>query len=413
MNGGKRAIWIAHRRAGKDELALHITARLAMKRPAGYVHMLPLATQARGALWSAVNPHTGKRRIYEAFPQEIIKRELENRMELHLVNGSTWTVAGSDNYQETLIGTSIAGMVFSEWALSDERAHAFLVPILRENDGWQLFISTPRGRNHCYTFYENALQDPSWFAKISTAHETGVFTAETLEIEKQELIRLYGEEQGRGIFAQEYECSWTSPVSGSIWGAEMERAEKEGRIGDVPIDPRVPVHTAWDVGVTDVTAIWGFQLIGAMTHAVFYMEHSQVGLDYYAKELQKMNLLWGQHIVPHDLSVKEMGTGRSRLETLRSLGINARIMPHQSIQDGLNAVRTLLPTMRFDRKRCKRGIECLQNYSRMWDDKRKIFSDRPLHNQWSNGADAARYWAMANVRDIAKRDIVYNNRGIV
>jgi phage terminase large subunit len=146
--GGKRAIEIAHRRWGKDDVALHWAACAAMQRPASYWHMLPNYSQARKAIWTAVNPHTGKRRIDEAFPAAIRSATLENEMFIRFKNGSTWQVIGSDNY-DSLVGTPPAGIVFSEWARANPASWGYLAPILLENDGWALFITTPIGRNHC------------------------------------------------------------------------------------------------------------------------------------------------------------------------------------------------------------------------------------------------------------------------
>jgi phage terminase large subunit len=410
--GGKRAVAIWHRRAGKDDLALHWTACAAMRRPGVYWHMLPEASMARKAIWNAVNPHTGKRRIHEAFPMEIIARTLENEMFLEFINGSTWQLVGSDNYN-SLVGSPPVGIVFSEWALADPNAWSYLRPILRENDGWALFITTPRGRNHAATFYESAKDDPDWFAERLPATITSVFSKADLDIEKKEFMREYGPDQGLAIYDQEYLCSFQSALLGAYYGSEMETADREGRITSVPHDPRLPTHTAWDLGISDATAIWCIQLVGKEIHCIDYLENSGVGMDWYARELQRRPWLWGQHILPHDAQVRELGTGRSRVETLRSLGINARVVPAQSVQDGINAVRTLLPLMWFDKAKCKDGIAALQQYRRTWDDKRKIYNDRPYHDWCSHGSDALRIYAMANVRNAMKREIHYSNMGII
>jgi len=223
--------------------------------------MLPEATQARKAIWSAVNPRTGLRRIDEAFPSEIIARKLENEMLIEFVNGSTWQLVGSDNYN-SLVGSPPIGLVFSEFALSDPAAWSYLRPILRENGGWCLFISTPRGRNHFSTFYEEARTDPEWFAELLPATETSVFSPEDLDTERRELIREFGADQGEAIYNQEYLCSFQAGLIGAYYGREMERAEQEGRICNVPYDPRVPVHTSWDLGIHDTMVCWCIQLVG-------------------------------------------------------------------------------------------------------------------------------------------------------
>lgn len=412
INGGKRAVAIWHRRAGKDDLALHFTACAAMRRPGNYWHMLPSQVQARKSVWAAINPHTGLRRIREAFPSSIVARELENEMLIEFVNGSTWQLVGSDNY-DSLVGSPPIGIVMSEAALSDPNAWSYLRPILRENDGWALFITTPRGRNHMATMYEAARDDPNWFAELLPATKTSVFTPEELEIEKREFTRELGEDQGLAMFNTEYMCSFQSALVGSYYGREMELAEQESRITNVPYNPTLPVHTAWDLGISDSTSIIFLQLVGQEIHAIDYLENSGVGLDWYAKQLQQRRYSYGTHVTPHDAAVRELGTGRSRIETLRSLGITCRIVPAQSVADGINAVRTILPLTWFDQTRCKKLISALQQYRRAYSDKRHTFEDRPFHDWTSHPADALRYFALANIRNAVKREIVYSNKGII
>ncbi|HEY9249796.1 MAG TPA: hypothetical protein VIO38_11715, partial [Rariglobus sp.] len=182
-NGGRHAELIWHRRSGKDEIALHRTACAAFERRANYWHMLPEATQARKAIWNAVNPHTGRKRIDEAFPKELRRTTRENEMAIEFVNGSSWQVVGSDNFN-SLVGSAPAGIVYSEWALANPASRAYLRPILAENNGWQMFITTPRGRNHAHRTYTAAQKDPDAFAQLLGAYQTGVLTPEVLEKER-------------------------------------------------------------------------------------------------------------------------------------------------------------------------------------------------------------------------------------
>ena len=234
--GGKRAAAVWHRRSGKDDVALHWTAVAAHQRPATYWHMLPLANQARRAVWEAVNAATGKRRIDEAFPKELRESTRENEMLIRFKCGSTWQVLGSDSY-DALVGAPPAGIVFSEWSLADPRSWSYLRPILDENNGWAVFIYTPRGRNHGLTTLKLARSSPDWFAEVLTSHDTGIFDADRLATVRRELIVENGEADGAAIFAQEYECSFQAALVGSYYGSLMEAADKEGRIGSVPYDP--------------------------------------------------------------------------------------------------------------------------------------------------------------------------------
>jgi len=201
--------------SGKDEVCLHWAAVSAIRHPATYWHMLPQAAQARKAIWEAVNPHSGKRRIDEAFPHSIRSNTRENEMLIKFVNGATWQVVGSDNY-DALVGSPPYGVVFSEWALAKPEARAMLRPILMENGGWQVYITTPRGPNHAKDTFESAMDHPGSFAQLLDATQTGVFTPEQLESERRQYILDYGQDVGEAKFEQEYMCSWAAVITGHM-----------------------------------------------------------------------------------------------------------------------------------------------------------------------------------------------------
>jgi hypothetical protein len=391
-NGGLRAYEVAHRRWGKDDIALHWTATAAHQRIGTYWHMLPEASQARKAIWEAVNPHTGKARIDEAFPPELRANTRGNEMFIKFRCGSTWQVVGSDNYN-SLVGAPPVGLVLSEWALADPNAWAYLQPILEENGGWALFITTPRGRNHAATFYESCKVEPEWYTERQTAQDTGVFSQEQLDRIKREYIANYGDD-GEQRFLQEYFCSFDAGVVGAYYSREMQRAEEDKRICSVPYDPSAPVYTAWDLGIGDSTAIWFLQVCGRELHLVDYIERSGVGLDVYAKEIKERPYVYEAHILPHDAEARELGSGKSRVEILEGFGIRSIIAPKLGVDDGIQAARALIARSWFDETRCKRGIDALRQYRREWDDKLKIFKSRPLHDWASHGADAFRYLAV-------------------
>jgi hypothetical protein len=221
--GGKRAVAVWHRRAGKDDVCLRWASIAVMKRPATYWHMLPEAAQARKAIWTAVNPHTGKRRIDEAFPEEIRSNTNDQEMFIRFKNGATWQVVGSDNY-DSLVGSPPAGVVFSEWPLAKADAWAYIRPILRENGGWAFFIYTPRGENHGEAMYNLALEEEDWFCELLDAEEdTDVFTEEELAAEKRELIKLYGKTRGEALYNQEYKCSFYEAFDGKVVYPDFNR----------------------------------------------------------------------------------------------------------------------------------------------------------------------------------------------
>ncbi len=389
-SGTKRAIEIAHRRWGKDDVALHWAAVSAMTRVAPYWHMLPEAAQARKAIWNAVNPHTGKRRIDEAFPHELRETTQENEMFIRFVNGSTWQVVGSDNYN-SLVGSSPAGVVFSEYALADPAAWAYLRPILLENGGWAVFITTARGNNHAKDLLEVARKSPEWFAEVSTARDTGAFSEAALMAEQAEYMAQFGAAEGRALFNQEYMCSFDAAVIGAYYAGEMETAESDGRVLDIPYDAVCPVDTYWDLGFSDATAVWFAQRIGGGINLIDYQEWTGSGLLDVAKDLRQKPYLYGVHHLPHDAEQTEISNGRTRKETLEAvLGPNLEIAPKLGVDDGINAVRTIFPRMRFDRTKTERGREVLRNYRRKWDEDKKIYLPRPHHDWASHGADALR-----------------------
>jgi len=216
-----------------------------MQRAGTYWHCLPEYGQARKAIWEAVNPHTGKRRIDEAFPEEIRETTRSQEMMIKFKNGATWQLVGSDNYN-ALVGSPPVGLVFSEYALADPRAWNFMRPILAENNGYATFITTPRGKNHAYSLYNYALEDPDWFAEKITAAQSGVFSKEMLDQEHRELIAQYGPDEGEAIFQQEYMCSFDGAIIGGYYANLMDQAEIDERICNVPYDPALPVITSWE-----------------------------------------------------------------------------------------------------------------------------------------------------------------------
>lgn len=399
MAGGLRAVAIWHRRFGKDDVCLHFTCIAAMERPAVYWHMLPKQVQARRAIWTAVNPKTGRKRIDEAFPKELRKRTLEHEMAIEFINGSFWQVIGSDNY-DALVGAPPAGIVFSEWALSDPRSWAFLKPILDENGGWAVFITTPRGRNHAVTTYQNYKADPDAFAEILPASETGAFTPEALTKIEADYVKDFGPEIGEAMFRQEYLCDLDAPVIGSYYARLLNKADVEGRLVESPAGIHVegwPVETWWDLGISDATAVWFVQVRGSEFRVVDFLMSQDADLGAYAKEILAKPYRYKRHVLPHDGDARELGTGLTRVETLRTHlpGHSVEFVPVYAVDDGINAVRQILPRCFFDAIKCKEGLDAMRSYHREWDDERKTFKLKPEHDWSSHPADAFRTGAMA------------------
>lgn len=399
--GGKHACLIWHRRSGKDDIVLHRTAIAAFERVATYWHLLPEAAHARKAIWDAVNPWTGKRRIDEAFPHELRATTREQEMLIKFKNGSTWQVGGSDRYN-SLVGSSPGGVNFSEWALANPAAWAYIRPMLLENGGWANFITTPRGHNHAEGTYKTHRDEiPGAFAQILTVGDTGVFTPEQLQIEKANYIAEYGEDFGESMFNQEYYCSFDAAILGSYYGNWITKLKAEGRYRDVPIDPGLPVHTAWDLGYSDDTSIWFYQVPYGEVHFVGCYSASGFGIDHYIDYLERYyatcNGKPGTLYLPHDARAKTFASGgKSAEEQLaKAFGWSRiRIVPNLSVQDGIQAAREMLKRSYFDVE-CEDGLEALAQYQREWDDNRKCFRENPLHDWTSHIADAFRMAAVA------------------
>ena len=356
--------------------------------------MLPEAEQARKAIWTAVNPHSGKRRIDEAFPPEIRDATNDQGMFIRFKNGSTWQVVGSDNYN-SLVGAPPAGVVISEWSLADPAAWAYLSPILAENGGWALFLYTSRGKNHGFHLYRSALEREGWHVERQTVDNTNVFTREALIDAKADLIALYGEEDGEALFEQEYYCSFEAAVIGSYYGRLIARLERDKRVTAMPYDPNFPVSTGWDLGIDDATAIWFVQIVGREIRVIDYVEYRGRSLSEIAKEVLQKPYVYQDHYLPHDVDTREMTTAKTRKESLEAVGLRPiRAGSRLPVQDGINAVRNLLPRCVFDDKKCSKGLDALREYRVEFDSKAKTPRKTPLHNWASHCADAFRELAV-------------------
>ncbi len=406
-NGGRHCELVWARRHGKDEVALHRTACAAFERVANYWHMLPEAAQARKAIWGAVNPHTGLKRIDEAFPLELRSATNNTEMLITFKNGSTWQVVGSDNFN-SLVGSAPAGIVYSEWAIANPNARAYLRPILAENNGWQIFITTPRGRNHAHTTLMAAQKimraGGDAFAQIIDARDSGVFTAERLAIELQAYIDEFGEDYGRAKFEQEYLCSFDAANLGAILARSIGIAEKEGRVSDaVEYDPwGAPLDITADIGRRDTSAWWFWQpKIGGYSicdyddgwgiDAEEWCARLRDRIDKYQRAGHKtaLGMIW----LPHDARAKTFAAKRSAVEIfVDAFGSDhVSITPNSRIADRVNAARVLIPRIEFHATNCERGLNALRSWSYAYNDETKIFSSEPVHDWASHSGDSFSY----------------------
>jgi hypothetical protein len=393
--GGRHAEAVWHRRSGKDEVALHRAACAAFERQANYWHMLPEYAQARKAIWDSVNPHTGKRRIDEAFPHEIRKTTRNQEMQIEFINGSTWQVVGSDSFN-TLVGSAPAGVVWSEWALANPSAPAYIEPILEENGGWQLYITTPRGRNHAYRSLKAAERSAGDFAQILTAQQTGIFSPEQLEAIRQRNIDRYGEDIGTSKFEQEYLCSFDAANLGTILARTLGKLEQIGRIGPhVEYDPEgAPIEISADLGRRDSATWWFWQpRIGGFA-IVDYDGGWGLDADEWCDRLEaklegrRLGTIW----LPHDARQKTFAAKRSALEIFVSRfgAKHVDLTPQSSIADRVNAARVLINRCEFS-DRCERGIDGLRAWSYEYNEETKIFGQVPKHDWASHDGDGYSY----------------------
>ena len=385
--GMKRGVAVWHRRAGKDRAALALASVMAFKRPGTYWHMLPTHSQARRVVWDAV-ARSGVRLIDEVFPPTIVKSKNEAEMSIDLINGARFDCVGSDNY-DRLVGTDPIGVTFSEFALGHPSAWEYIRPILAENKGWALFLSTPRARNHFYSLWNQVSADPGWFRQLLTVKDTGVVSEADIEFERRSGMP-------EEMIQQEFYCSFTAGAIGSYYGNDIERARNEGRVTTLPHNPSLPVELWFDLGLDDATAMWAIQWHGAQPCAIRYREWTNVSLTRIAREI----MTWGYHVVeikwPHDGEQREPTTARTRREIIEDeIRVPIEIIPTRSVADGIAAARLLIGIMAFDARECEVGLYALESYSRKWDEMRKAYHQKPLHDWSSHAADALRTGAMA------------------
>ncbi|MFW6121477.1 MAG: hypothetical protein ACOC80_11340, partial [Petrotogales bacterium] len=250
-------------------------------------------------------------------------------------------------------------------------------------------ISTPRGHNHFYDLYQIAKNHPDWYCERLTLNETKHIDIESIQKE------IANGEISEELAQQEYFSHFDMGIEGSYYGRYVDKMRLENRICEVPWENAFPVHVSFDLGMRDSMALIFFQLIGTVIHIIDYHENHSQGLEYYARYLQDKPYTYGKLIAPHDIKVRELGTGMSRQEKAESLGLKFTVAPNLLIIDGIEAVRSILPKVWIDEKRCTRLVKCLENYKREFDTKRKIYHERPEHSQYSHGADAMRYLAIS------------------
>ena len=375
------AVIVAHRRFGKTVAAINDLIKDALTIPRKNVrvaYIAPYYRQAKAIAWDYLLEYTRDIEGAEANASEL---------RVDFPNGSRIRLFGGDNY-DAMRGLYFDSVVLDEPADFPANAWPTVIrPCLSDRKGRATFIGTPKGKNDFWEIYNNAQDNPDWFSCMFRADQTDILDDEELA----DALETMGEER----YSQEYLCSFEAAIQGAYYAKEMKIAQEKGRITNVPYDTNIGVWTAWDLGVGDSTAIFFAQYVGKEIHIINYYENSGVGLDHYAKVLNELDYFYEGHILPHDVAVRELGTGKSRLEVLETLGLHGiEIAPRLGLEDGIQQARAMIGKCWFDQKNCSRGIEALLQYRRQFDEKLKAWKSRPLHDWTSHGADAFRYLAV-------------------
>ncbi len=369
---------VAHRRFGKTVGVVNDLIRASLtsgKENHRAAYIAPFYSQAKAIAWDYA-------KFYSAPIPGI--RINESELRIDYPNGARLRLFGADNYD------AMRGLYFDDAAL-DEPADfppnawpMVIRPALADRQGRATFMGTPKGKNEFWDIHDHARTDPDWFHMVLKASQTGILPQGELD----EARRAMGDDR----YEQEFECSFEAAILGAYYGKEMRAADEEGRVTVVPYEPGLPVYTAWDLGVGDTTAIWFAQFHGAQKRIIDFYEASGVGLDHYVSVLKAKPYIYGPHILPHDARVRELGTGKTRVETLEALGLRDIVIADNiPLDDGIQAVRGFLASTWFDAGKCKRGIEAMRQYQREYDEKAKTFRARPMHSWASHPADAFRY----------------------
>jgi phage terminase large subunit len=381
---------VCHRRAGKTVSCINDLLRSALTTERDDwrgAYIAPYYGQAKDVAW-------GYLKRYAGVVPGVEFSEVELRADFP--NGSRIRLYGADNADVRLRGIYLDDVVLDEYADFAPSIYGEVIrPLLADRQGRAVFIGTPKGHNGFYRVWADAESKADWFRLMLRASETGIVAEDELMAAASQMTP--------DQYAQEFECSFEAAIQGAYYAKDLLAAEKDGRVGDVPVDPVLPVHTSWDLGVADSTAIVFWQALrGGTVRIVDAYEASGHGLDHYVRVLNERGYTYGDHWAPHDIQVRELGSGRSRLETAASLGIRFKVTPNLPVQDGINAARMLLPRCWFNKRRVLPLLEALKQYREKVDDKRQV-SLGPLHDWTSHFADAFRYMAVAAKEQTPKR----------
>jgi hypothetical protein len=379
------AVIVAHRRCGKTVACINDLIYKALidgKEDGRYAYLAPYYAQAKSIAFDYLMK----------FSEPVRANHNVSELWVELINGARIRLFGADN-ADSLRGLYLDGVVLDEFAdMKPSLWGAVLRPLLSDRKGWATFIGTPKGHNQFWDIYNNATKDDAWYVKTLRASQTGLIPQEELDDARKM--------QTQDQYLAEWECDFESAIIGAFYGKEMRQLTDQGRIREIEYDPMFPVHTAWDLGYSDDTAIWWFQVVHGEIRMLDYHSSNGQPVAFYAGIIQsrekERGYVYGTHYLPHDARAKTLASNKSIIEQLSDkIPLKyLKIVPSLSLQDGIQATRLALTRAWFDHK-CEDGIECLRQYQREYDEDKKVFRDKPRHDWTSHGADAFRMLSIA------------------
>ena len=379
------SLFVCHRRFGKTVALVNQLLKGALTcerdRPR-FAYLAPLYKQAKQIAWDYLRHYT------EPIPG---RKVYESELRVDLPNGARIQLFGADN-PDAIRGIYLDGVALDEYGQMSPRLWPEIVlPTLADREGWGAIIGTPLGHNDFYRKYRHAQDDAEWFCRLYRASDTGILHENELRRQRSQM----SEEQ----YAQEYECDFNVGTPGAYYARIVGQAEEDGRIkANVVAEPQLPTFTAWDLGIGDSTSIWWAQVHHNEVRIIDFYESAGEPLSHYIDIVKargrERGISYEGHLAPHDIEVRELTSGRARIDVAREMGIHFEVVPKLSVDDGIEAVRNLLPRCWFDRDRCAKGIEALRSYRRDMVARTGELSSRPLHDWSSHAADAFRYLAL-------------------
>jgi len=389
------------RRRGKDLTGLNFMVSKALRRVGNYYYFFPTYRLGKRVIWDGKDDQGIPYRSY--IPGEIVEDENETEMQITLSNGSLLYVLGADNVDMTARGTNVVGALYSEYRDISPDVRRTIAPILANNNGWELIITTPRGHNHLYDLVQKITKDPvlkdAWYYDFHTI-ETCSLGPEDLARMLKEIDMMRREGTPEEWIQQEYYCDFAGFQEGSFFGEGLARVYRENRVCDLPVYAHLPVHTVSDLGTGLSFATWYWQEVGDWIHLIDFSELPSGGIPEFRHVLDQraggMGYVYGDHFAPHDVKSTDIGTGHTRLETGMDLAINWLDLPKiKAVGDRVNAGRLLLPRCKFDITRCQMGLSHLLNYRREFDVERETYIEKEVHDKHSHGGAAFTYLAMS------------------